>query len=1124
MPSSYNRNMADGLDPESDVCASNGGSGRRPQEQHGLENHGLEKHRPVRSNRRFESTSCDESCDEPLQELGSDVSSDSSAPESQNSTKTYKHSSGESAQELANYDAEKRIGPKANYDDSEQTVNFETGRNDERTPIDERIRPPSSTYEGAIGNLASPDDSEKTVIRERHSGSGSSVVSMAKGAGTGKDAPTGHSSHGSEEQQDLTEVATQHFPSQPSDLEKTRTATRSDSVGSQSQPRSVFRLGWHAAAESLIGMELDHFRIESLVGIGGMGAVFRGEDTRLNREVAIKAIPLAGRDPESMRRFRFEAQSAAKLDHPNIARVYYVGETADWSYIVFEFVEGVNLREIIMRQGPMSLEQSVYLIRQVSQALQHASERQVVHRDIKPSNIVLTSSGQAKIVDMGLARVIEMDRSTNDLTASGVTLGTFDYISPEQAHDPRDADVRSDIYSLGCTWYYLLTGYPPFPDGTALQKLLLHGTKMPEDPRQFRSDLSDSVIAILRKMIAKKPSDRYQQPLDLIDDLQTLAVLEDLAWTRDTDPREGSSPVSTSYWRRVMPYAISLATIGMVTGVLYTQGRRTDNFLIPNVLFPEPPADQNRLGSAPKGLDSENVLSVPGEANSVLVDSRFSSEQLETNRQLASSLDQAIERINLTSDANRIVLQSPVFRSTGNLRAINRTEGSLTIESQAGSRCRIEIQISDDYLSDSRAWLDCGTNAITLVGCDLVWKTINPRQSLFALRNLSQLRLQDCTISIEPATSSSSASPLPAVIRSEALVGNIANSAPQSTVASTVQLSLDRVAIIGQADILQINPPVRTECRIANSVFAVTGSLLHLPRVNGSILGNSRVVLDMRSVTTWASRAFINASWVAGDTPPIPVTRFAKQCVFSGMESLVYWDVAINEDWKFWDQTRRGEALTQWLDFRGEDNSYDEEITKQLVEAKLRNGMAESVALTAEALLLAAERGIELTIPWKAKPTSDAATRLPINLAQFELQKSSFPRGADIVNLMTLQSSSSGNSSAGGLSPATVPAATQDPASESTGGQTSAGRPSVPVQSTLNLPAVATPIVGPNAGTSSLNSPLNPTQISAQISTGTSSLPTAGPNTPGPSNFGPMPGSGATGMPLDSTILPMPSR
>lgn len=277
----------------------------------------------------------------------------------------------------------------------------------------------------------------------------------------------------------------------------------------------------------LLGHQLDHFYLENLIGGGGMGAVFRARDTRLDRIVAIKVIPRVGDDAELQRRFRNEAQSAARLDHPNIARVYDVGQHGGWHYIVFEYIDGINLRDLVHRDGVLSIDDAVYYTRQVAEALDHAHRRGVVHRDIKPSNVLITTTGQAKLVDMGLARAQQLEMS-EDMTASGVTLGTFDYISPEQARDPRDADVRSDIYSLGCTLYFSLTGRAPYPSGTVLQKLLSHGSSPPPDPRRVRKELSSNLVAVLHKMLAKQPNDRYRRPLDLISDLYQLAELERL--------------------------------------------------------------------------------------------------------------------------------------------------------------------------------------------------------------------------------------------------------------------------------------------------------------------------------------------------------------------------------------------------------------------------------------------------------------------------------------------------------------------------------------------------------------------------------------------------------------------
>jgi serine/threonine-protein kinase len=160
---------------------------------------------------------------------------------------------------------------------------------------------------------------------------------------------------------------------------------------------------------------------------------------------------------------------------------------------------------------------------QMAEALDHAANQNVVHRDIKPSNILCTADGRAKLVDMGLARAGQLETDTCDLTASGVTLGTFDYISPEQGHDPRDADVRSDLYSLGCTMYFVLTGQAPFPEGTPLQKLLKHAREMPIDPAKLRPDVPNELTSVLGKLLAKQPEDRYQRPSELLFALSRVA-------------------------------------------------------------------------------------------------------------------------------------------------------------------------------------------------------------------------------------------------------------------------------------------------------------------------------------------------------------------------------------------------------------------------------------------------------------------------------------------------------------------------------------------------------------------------------------------------------------------------
>ena len=199
--------------------------------------------------------------------------------------------------------------------------------------------------------------------------------------------------------------------------------------------------------------------------------------------------------------------------------MYFVGEDCGLHFIVFEFVDGVNVRVLVERKGPLPLAEAVSYTLQSADALAHSDARAVIHRDIKPSNLLITPEGRVKLIDMGLARLRLVDPEVADLTASGVTLGTFDYISPEQARDPRNADIRSDIYSLGCTFFFMLTGQPPFPQGTVLQKLLQHQGDQPPDIREFRPDLPDEVYRILQKMMAKDPRHRYAGPVELVGDL-----------------------------------------------------------------------------------------------------------------------------------------------------------------------------------------------------------------------------------------------------------------------------------------------------------------------------------------------------------------------------------------------------------------------------------------------------------------------------------------------------------------------------------------------------------------------------------------------------------------------------
>jgi serine/threonine-protein kinase len=335
--------------------------------------------------------------------------------------------------------------------------------------------------------------------------------------------------------------------------------------------------------QALEGQQLEHVLLEEFVGGGGMGAVFRAWDTELYRTVAVKVLSThqAG-DVESQRRFQTEARSAARLDHPNIARVHYVGEDRGIRYIVFEYIEGTNVRDLVNVNGPLPLADALNFTLQIANALSHAWEREVVHRDIKPSNILITPEGLAKLVDMGLARFEQIDGAAPDETATGVTLGTFDYISPEQARNPRDTDTRSDIYSLGCTLYFMLTGRAPFADGSALQKLLLHQSEPPPDVREVRPDVSEMLATVLATMLAKRPEDRFQNPNELAAALVGCIEQLGIAPPQVALPAYWSNWVPRpTWWRRhaawLVPAALLLAAV-LVLGLRWNSEAASPRF------------------------------------------------------------------------------------------------------------------------------------------------------------------------------------------------------------------------------------------------------------------------------------------------------------------------------------------------------------------------------------------------------------------------------------------------------------------------------------------------------------------------------------------------------------------
>jgi len=330
----------------------------------------------------------------------------------------------------------------------------------------------------------------------------------------------------------------------------------------------------------------DHprYRVLEQIGAGGMGTVHKAEHRLMERMVALKVIRRELTDKqEAVERFRMEVKAAARLSHPNIVTAYDADQAGDVHFLVMEYVEGESLDKLIQRRGPLPVAEACDIVLQAASGLQHAFERGMVHRDIKPANLMVASGQRSvaskaeptlpphldtsncplatshgplttvKVADFGLARFASERSPSGSLTPVGAVVGTPDYIAPEQALEPQKADIRADIYSLGCTLYHMLAGRPPFPEGTALQKLMSHQERKPQRVSEIRADLPEELVHVLDRMMAKDPAKRYQTPAAVVEALTPFVA-----------PKPGS-PKPPSIRRRGL--VILLAT-AVILGVL----------------------------------------------------------------------------------------------------------------------------------------------------------------------------------------------------------------------------------------------------------------------------------------------------------------------------------------------------------------------------------------------------------------------------------------------------------------------------------------------------------------------------------------------------------------------------
>jgi serine/threonine protein kinase len=263
------------------------------------------------------------------------------------------------------------------------------------------------------------------------------------------------------------------------------------------------------------------YKVLERLGAGGMGSVYLCEHKLMRRRVAVKVLPTAkADDPSSLERFYREARAVAALDHPNIVRAYDIDQDDKLHFLVMEYVDGSSLQDIIKKAGPMDVTRAAHYMRQSALGLQHAHESAgLVHRDIKPGNILVDRGGVVKILDMGLARFFHDEDDILTKKYDENVLGTADYLAPEQALDSHGVDIRADIYSLGATFYYCLTGRTPFTEGTVAQKLIWHQTRQPKPIKQTRAEVPDELSALIERMMAKDPAQRPQTPLEVAEAL-----------------------------------------------------------------------------------------------------------------------------------------------------------------------------------------------------------------------------------------------------------------------------------------------------------------------------------------------------------------------------------------------------------------------------------------------------------------------------------------------------------------------------------------------------------------------------------------------------------------------------
>jgi len=367
--------------------------------------------------------------------------------------------------------------------------------------------------------------------------------------------------------------------------------------------------------DRLIGRTLGGYRIIRRLGRGGMGVVYEAQQQSLRRRIALKVLPPERAiDRGFVSRFRREAMAVAALKHPGIVQIHDVGEDKGFHFFSMELVDGISLGEFIQRHGQMDVASSILMVKQVAAALEHARRMGIVHRDIKPSNILLERRGQAKIVDLGLAKAAIGESMQ---TQSGAVLGSPHYMAPEQSQDARHADTRSDIYSLGITWFHALAGQPPFTGQTPIEVIMQH--HQAEMPRlgSLRGDVPPGVEQVISKMTARRPEDRYQTPEAVVvalaacmSDVTAKSAQRALARKLRSMPAVGARSAGRRFPARTVLFALTVAVGVTAVGLAVMSLSRAaapaqEAALLPAEEVPVVPAGETAVVSA------DDMVTVP---------------------------------------------------------------------------------------------------------------------------------------------------------------------------------------------------------------------------------------------------------------------------------------------------------------------------------------------------------------------------------------------------------------------------------------------------------------------------------------------------------------------------------